>query len=135
MAVGQTKMAIDDNSLLRAMTPMGGGMAATGGICGAVVGGISFLGSVLGRDTPEIKDDPVLWQACHMYYSRLEKETLAQHPGMNCRDISGVTDWRDRDQKRAFYKGEGIVRCEKSVGKAARVLCEVIEKYVTTGDR
>jgi C_GCAxxG_C_C family probable redox protein len=134
MAVGQKKLDLNDNSLLRAMTSMGGGMAATGGICGAVVGGISFLGSVLGRDTPEEKDDPVLWKASYMYYRRLEKETLAHHPGMNCRDISGVTDWRDRDQKRGFYKGEGIVRCEKSVGEAARILCEVIDKYITAGE-
>ena len=130
MAVGQKKMGINDKRLLRAMTSMGGGVAASGGICGAVVGGIAFLGSVLGRDTPEIKDDPVLWKACHMYYQRLEKQTFAQHSGMNCRDISGVTDWRDRDQKRGFYRGEGIVRCEKSVGKAARILGEVIEKYI-----
>lgn len=130
MAVGQKKLAIDNKYLLRAMTSMGGGIAARGGMCGAVVGGISFLGSVLGRNTPEIKDDPLLWQACHRFYSRLENETFAHHPGMNCRDISGVTDWRDRDQKRAFYKGEGITRCEKNVGKAARILCEVIEKYI-----
>ena len=130
MAVGQKKMGINDKRLLRAMTSMGGGVAASGGICGAVVGGIAFLGGVLGRDTPEAKDDPILWKACHTYYHRLEKQTLAQHPGMNCRDISGVTDWRDRDQKRGFYRGEGIVRCENSVGKAARILCEVIDRYI-----
>jgi hypothetical protein len=66
-----------------------------------------------------------------MYYSRLENETFTPYPGMNCRDISGVTDWRDRDQKRGFYKGEGIVRCEKNVGKAARILHAVIDKYIT----
>lgn len=130
MAVGQKKLAINDKTLVRAMTSMGGGVAASGGMCGALVGGVAFLGSVLGRDEPEKKDDPLLWKACQMFYSRLEKETIAEHNGINCRDISGVTDWRDRDQKSTFYKGEGIVRCKKNVGKAARILCEVIEKYI-----
>ncbi len=135
MAVGQKKVAINDKYLIRAMTSIGGGVAASGGMCGALVGGVAFLGSVLGRDEPEKKDDPVLWKACHMFYSRLEKETVAQHPGINCRDISGVDDWRDRDQMRAFYKGEGKLRCETHIGKAARILCEVIEKYIEPGDR
>ncbi len=134
MAVGQKKTAVNDEYLVRAMTSVGGGVAASGGMCGAFVGGVAFLGSVLGRDEPEKKDDPVLWKACHMFYSKLEQETIAENPGINCRDISGVNDWRDRDQKREFYKGEGIVRCKKNVGKAARILCEVIEKYIAAED-
>jgi C_GCAxxG_C_C family probable redox protein len=134
VAVGQKKLAIKDKYLVRAMTSISGGVAASGGMCGALVGGVAFLGSVLGRDEPEKKDDPVLWKACHMFYSRLEKETVAEHAGINCRDISGVTDWRDRDQQRAFYKGEGIIKCQKNVGKAARILCEVIEKYINRED-
>jgi C_GCAxxG_C_C family probable redox protein len=132
MAVGQKKMGINDRKyLVRAMTALAGGVAASGGLCGALIGGLAFLGSVLGRDEPEKKDDPLLWKACHVFYSRFDKEVVGEYTSMNCRDISGVNDWRDREQARAFYKGDGVIRCSYNTGKAAGILCEVIEKYIT----
>ena len=86
------------------------------------------MGSVLGRDDPEDKDDPVMWKACYEYYSRFETEVV-EKGGINCRDIAGV-DWSDRDQARAFYKGEGAIRCADYTAKAAQILGEILEKYV-----
>jgi hypothetical protein len=130
MAVGQKRLDMEDKLLIRAMTSMGGGVGARSGPCGALTGGIALLGSVLGRDEPEVKDNPLLWKACEEYYSRFEKEIAVDYPGVNCRDISGVKDWKDRSQAVAYYKGEGIGICTKSTGKAALILGEVIEKYL-----
>ena len=126
--MGQKKLGQKDNALVRAMTPMAGGIAARGGPCGALTGGQALLGSILGRDEPEAKDDPIMWKACFEFYSRFETEVV-ETEGINCRDIAGV-DWSDRDQARAFYKGEGAIRCANYTGKAAQILGEILEKYV-----
>jgi C_GCAxxG_C_C family probable redox protein len=107
---------------------MAGGIAASGGACGALTGGLALVGSVLGRDDPEAKDDPIMWKACSEYYSRFENEVV-EKGGINCRDIAGV-DWRDREQAKAFYKGEGAIKCANYTEKAAQILGEILEKYV-----
>jgi hypothetical protein len=85
---------------------------------------------VLGNDEPEKKDDPLLWKASREFYARFESEVTKEVGSVNCRDITGVDDWTDRGQRRAFYKGEGVVKCTGNTGKAARILGEVLEKYV-----
>lgn len=118
-----------DQNLVRAMTAMAGGIAASGGPCGSITGVIAFLGSLLGRDEPEKKDNPVLWKACQEFYKRFEGEVTEKWGSVNCRDIIGV-DWKDLEQTRAFYEGEGLIQCADNTGKAARILGEVLEKYM-----
>ena len=105
-------------------------MVSSGGVCGALSGGIALLGSVLGNDDPEKKDDPLMWKACREFYARFEREVTNDSGGVNCRDITGIDDWTDRDKRRAFYKGGGVVKCRGNTGKAARILGEVLEKHL-----
>ena len=128
--MGQKKLGMDDKRLIRAMTTFGGGIVSSGGTCGALSGGIALLGSVFGNDDPNKKDDPKVWEACREYYARFENEVTHETGSVNCRDITGVEDWTDRGQRRSFYKGDGIVMCRGNTGKAARILGEVLEKYV-----
>jgi len=120
---------MNDQNLVRAMTALGGGIASQGGACGALTGAIAFLGSVFGRDEPETRDDRLVWKASHEFYKRFEAEVTEKWGSINCRDITGV-DWSDREQARAFYKGEGKFACADSTGKAAKILGEVLEKYL-----
>jgi C_GCAxxG_C_C family probable redox protein len=128
--VGQKKLGMNDPALVKSMTAFGGGMVSSGGACGALSGGIALLGSVLGKDDPEKKDDPLMWKACREFYARFESEVTNESASVNCRDITGIDDWTDRGKRRAFYKGEGVVMCRGNTGKAARILGEVIEKYI-----
>ena len=128
--MGQKKLGMNDPNLVKSMTALGGGIVSSGGACGALTGGVALLGSVLGRDDPDKKDDPHLWEACREYYARFEREATNESGSVNCRDITGIDDWTDREQRRAFYKGEGIHKCRANTGKAARILGEVLEKYV-----
>ena len=111
------------------MAPMGGGIASSGGPCGALTGAIALMGSVMGRDSPEKRDDPMMWKACYEFYKRFETAVVGSWGSVHCRDIAGV-DWRDRKQTKAFYKGGGHDKCAGSTGKAARILGEVMEKYL-----
>jgi C_GCAxxG_C_C family probable redox protein len=127
--VGQKKLGIEDLGLLKAMASMGGGIASSGGPCGALIGGIALLGSLFGRDTPENPDHPAMWKAGSALYRRFETEVAGHWGSVNCRDITGV-DWRDRDQTRAFYRGEGRFQCAENTGKTARILGELLDKYM-----
>jgi C_GCAxxG_C_C family probable redox protein len=121
---------MNDPTLVKSTTAFAGGIVSSGGPCGALTGGIALLGSVLGNDNPEKKDDPLVWKACREYYARFEREVANESGGINCRDITGIDDWTNRAKRRAFYKGEGVVRCLGNTGRAARILGEVLEKYV-----
>jgi hypothetical protein len=71
-----------------------------------------------------------VWKACREFYARFEREVTNGVRSVNCRDITGMDDWTDRDKRRAFYKGVGVVKCRGNTGKAARILGEVLEKYL-----
>jgi len=128
--VGQKKLGLEDQTLVKAMTPFAGGISTSGGVCGALTGALAFLGSLLGRDEPEKKDDPLMWKACQEVYKRFEKEVVAKWGSVNCRDIAGV-DWSNQEEVLAFYKGDGITQCVNNTGKAARILGEVLEKHLS----
>jgi C_GCAxxG_C_C family probable redox protein len=127
--VGQKKLGITDNSLVRGGAPLGGGVALRGGICGALTGGIVLLGTLLGKDEPEKKDDPAMGKACSEFYKRFENEVAGNYGSVNCCDIAGV-DWRDPEQVKAFREGDGRIQCAKNTGRAALILGEILEKYV-----
>ena len=132
MAAGLAKCGLEDESLLRAMAPMGGGVASSGGPCGALTGGVAMLGRLYGKPTPEARDDKRMWKAAAEFYGRFETEVAGPHRGVNCRDIAKV-DWKNKEQVKAFYAGAGAKQCACSTGKAARILGEVIEKYAEGG--
>jgi len=128
--VGQKKIGEENSAaLIRSMASMGGGISSTGGPCGAVVGGVAFLGYLLGKDEPEKKDNPLMWKTCIKFYKRFEKEVAQEYGGVNCRDIAGV-DWKDPEQTKAFYTGDKRIECSRNTGKTARILGDVIEKYI-----
>lgn len=128
MAVGQKKIGAKNQNLIRAMASLGGGIASSGGPCGALTGGVAFLGSVLGKDEPSGRDDPRMWKACHEFYKIFKSEIAGQWESVNCSEIAGV-NWKDRSRVREFYKGGGRIRCADNTGKAARLLGVLLEKY------
>jgi C_GCAxxG_C_C family probable redox protein len=132
LAVGQKKTGLEEENLIRSMAPLGGGIASSGGPCGALTGGVAFLGRLFGKATPDGKDDRRMWKAAAEFYHRFESEVVEQHASVNCSDIAKV-DWRDREEVKKFYTGEGARECADTAGKAARILGEVIEKYTESG--
>jgi C_GCAxxG_C_C family probable redox protein len=131
--VGQKKTGLEEDGVVRCMASLGGGIASSGGPCGALTGGVAFVGRLFGKAKPEEQDDRRMWKAAAEFYGRFESEVAAEYESTNCRDIAQV-NWRDRDAVKAFYTGEGARRCASNTGKAARILGEVIEKFYETGE-
>ena len=132
MAAGLKKCGLEEEGLLRSMAPMGGGVAASGGPCGALTGGVAMIGRLFGKPKPEESDDRRMWKAAAEFYRRFESEVVGVHGSVNCRDIAKV-DWKNKEQVKDFYTGAGAKGCAESTGAAARILGEVIEKYSEEG--
>ena len=125
--MGQKKLGIEDSLAVKGMAALGGGIASTGGTCGIVIGAVLCLGMVYGKETPEQKDDPAMWKAGRSFHKRFLRDVTGGR--VNCGEITRV-DWSDKEQIKSFVKGEGRVRCAGYTGSGARILGEILERYV-----
>ncbi len=108
------------------MGAFGGGLGGNGEVCGAVAGGLSVLGLRFSRAREDEKEDPRMWSYAQEVLQRF-REIVKKHGGINCRDIAGV-DWKDREQAKAFYKGEKAMECGRVVGDTAQMVGELLER-------
>jgi C_GCAxxG_C_C family probable redox protein len=125
--VGRKKLGIEAVRAEQGMAALGGGIASTGGTCGIVIGAVLCLGMVFGKETPEQKDDPAMWKTGRSFHKRFLREVTEGR--LNCSEITRV-DWTDKEQIKAFVKGEGRVRCAGYTGSGARILGDILERYV-----
>lgn len=114
-----------DENLIRAMDSFGGGLAAHGEVCGAVIGGLAVIGLNLGRSKSGKEADGRMWKYSSLFMKRFKEE--AADGKLLCRDIAGV-NWRDRDQVTRFHEGEGFRSCRVLAGKTARIIGELLER-------
>jgi C_GCAxxG_C_C family probable redox protein len=109
------------------MGAFGGGLGGNGEVCGAVVGALAALGLRFSRGREEEKEDSRIWAFNHEMLTRFRDEIVKEHGSILCREIARV-DWKDRDQVRAFYKGEKALECGRIVGDTARLLGQLLER-------
>jgi hypothetical protein len=95
-----------------------------------MVGALAVLGLRFGRGTEQEKEDPKMSPYSKEILRRF-REIVKNHGGILCRDIAGV-DWKDREQARAFYKGEKILECRRIVGDTAHMVGESLERESST---
>jgi len=106
----------------------GGGIAASGGTCGALLGGVALISNIYSRAGLEEKEDPLMWSLSKKFLTKFE-ELTKQCGSTNCRDIAGV-DWSNKIAVKAYYLNPAGSRkiCLKLVGDAAFVLGELLEQ-------
>jgi C_GCAxxG_C_C family probable redox protein len=114
------------------MGAFGGGLGGNGEVCGALVGALGVLGLRFSRAREEEKEDPRMWAYCQELNERFRKEIVKSHEGIHCREIARV-DWKDRDQVRAFYRGEKVLECGRIVGDTIQLLNELLERSSVEG--
>jgi C_GCAxxG_C_C family probable redox protein len=126
--VGQEKMGVPDESIIKAVSAFGGGIATTGRTCGALLGGIAFISSLYGLGNEREKDDPRMWRLARRLCRRFE-EIAAPHGGIDCSDIARV-NWTDKEAAREFRTNPDSRRriCAQVVGETAFALGEILEK-------
>lgn len=121
-------MDMKDDAAVRAVGAYGGGVAATGNVCGILLGGIAMISSIYSRASLEEEENPRIWAASKKFMKEFEKMTKS-FGGMNCSDIAGV-NWSNPLAVRKYYKDPDSNRkeCIRLVGEAAFVLGKLLEK-------
>jgi C_GCAxxG_C_C family probable redox protein len=120
-------MAANNPELIKAVGALGGGIASSGKVCGILTGGVVFLSSLYGKETPEGRDHPRMWRLTYKLNKKFE-ELAREYGGVDCRDIARV-DWKDREAVKSFYSDPAGRRsiCRRLVGETARALGEILE--------
>jgi C_GCAxxG_C_C family probable redox protein len=127
MAVGQEKMDKKNEALIKAMGALGCGIAGSGRVCGALLGGVAFISSLYSRGNLEEKEDPRMWRLGRQLNEKFE-ELTRPYGGVNCSDIARV-DWSDKKQTREFYNSPDSRWhcCLQVVEDTALVLGEILD--------
>jgi len=125
--VGQEKLGKNNDDVIRAMGAFGGGLGGNGEVCGALAGGLAVLGLCYSRAHQEEKENPRMWKDAEELVRRFRDEIVQLNGSILCRDISQI-DWKDREQVKAFYKGDKVKDCMRIVGETAMLLGELLER-------
>jgi len=95
-------------------------MARTGGMCGAVSGGVMAIGLSLGRSVPSDAIDPS-YQAVREFMARFSSRFEA----LNCLELTGVHLGTPEGQAEFKEKGQ-IKQCTEYVQEATRMVMEIV---------
>lgn len=131
-AAGQEKLGKGNDEVIRAMGAFGGGLGGNGEVCGALAGGLAVLGLRYSRAAAGEKEDLKMWAAAEELMRRFRDEIVDQGGTIYCRDIACV-DWKNREEAKAFYRGDKVKKCIRIVGETAVLVGEMLEREQKTG--
>lgn len=116
-----------NESAIKAVGLFGGGIAGSGFVCGALVGGIAALSSVYSRGNLNEKEDPAMRDVGRRLVARFEHLT-AQYGSIQCSDIARV-DWKNPAAVQHYRSGPHSRRniCIEVVGETAQALGEILD--------
>ncbi|MGQ9500295.1 MAG: C-GCAxxG-C-C family protein [Dissulfurimicrobium sp.] len=114
--------------IIAALSPFGGGMGYSGGVCGALSGAVAVIGFIMGKTEPEQKDHKDMWRLSSKMALEF-KELTAGYGGQNCRNIARV-NWSDRGQVKAFRFDPNSRRkeCLRVIGETAGFLQKLLQE-------
>lgn len=120
-----------NEGIIKSMGAFGGGIASTGRVCGALIGGVALISCLYSRGNFEEKEDPRMWRLSYKLSKKFEEMTKP-YGGVDCRDIARV-NWSDKEASREFYTNPESRRklCLKLVGDVAHLLGEMLDQDVT----
>ena len=118
-AVAEHK-GIDSVLIPRIASGFCGGVANTGRMCGAVIGGIMALNIIYGRDKPE-EDKTVNYQKVQKFI----KEFESKFGSTSCSGLTGC-DLSTGEGKQKFSDLNLHSKCADLTGEATRMVLEII---------
>jgi C_GCAxxG_C_C family probable redox protein len=128
LAVAQEKLGQELNEgLIRAMGPFGAGLAATGDVCGNVIGALAVFGLIFSRSREEERENPLMWMYSQEFL-RCFREEIGRGSILCC-DIIGV-DWKDKDQAKNFHGSEKYKECLRITGETAKIVGDMMDQYI-----
>jgi C_GCAxxG_C_C family probable redox protein len=114
------QLGLDEHQALKIASPLGGGVARRGQVCGAVTGALMALGLAHGADTPAGKEDAY----------RLGEEFMqlfeARHATILCRELLDLDISTPEGLQQAREKGLFNSLCPLYVGDAVEIVQEML---------
>jgi C_GCAxxG_C_C family probable redox protein len=131
LAVGQEKIKLTNESIIKSMGAFGGGIASTGLVCGALIGGVALISSIYSRGKLQEEEDPRMFRLSYKFTKKFE-EISQFYGGVNCRDIARV-NWSDKEATKEFFFNPQSRRnlCRKLIGEVAYALGEILDQDET----
>jgi C_GCAxxG_C_C family probable redox protein len=128
LAVGQEKLGMVNEAVIKAMGAFGGGIASSGNVCGILTGGVALISSIYSRGNLEEKEDPRMWRLSYKLLKIFENLT-EPFGSINCMDIARV-NWSDKEATKDFYNNPDSTHklCIQLVGDFAFAVGEVLDK-------
>jgi len=133
VAALQDVFDIRDDAIFKSATGLAGGAAMScDGSCGAYVGAILVLSSLLGRERDNFSDPEGIRFKTHALAGKFHKKYIDEYGSVVCRDIQAKVLGRpyylaDPDEYEKFHNaGAHDIYCPEVVGKAARWMAEII---------
>ena len=115
---------VQNELIPRITTGFCSGISRTGGMCGAVSGGIMAIGLTMGRSSPMDAVEP-----CYEAVREFLEKFTAQFGALNCPELTGVQLGTQEGQ--VAFKEKGLIeKCTNYVGEAARMVVEIVEGTV-----
>jgi C_GCAxxG_C_C family probable redox protein len=113
---------IQSDLIPRIATGFCSGISRTGGMCGAVSGGIMGIGLVAGRNSPTESEEPT-YTLAQKLISAFEK----QYGSVNCRQLIHC-DLATESGQRYFMNNHLMERCLQYAGDATRLAISLISE-------
>ena len=129
----QEKLNMVDESTVKSVGALGGGIAASGGTCGILLGGVAMISSIYSRGRLDEKENPRMWPVSGTFMEAFG-ELTRPYGSMDCRDIARV-DWHDRLAVKEYYANPLSRRriCIKLIGETALILGDILEHEIANG--
>lgn len=114
------EVGIISSMIPRIATGFCSGMADTGGMCGAVAGGIMALGMLYGRDDAEQQ-----YKKVYAMVQRFKGAFEAEFGSIKCMTLTGC-DFSTEKGRRLFQEKGMLEKCRVFTGRAASLVTEII---------
>jgi C_GCAxxG_C_C family probable redox protein len=133
IAALQDALSIRNDDIFKSATGLAGGTGLAGDSgCGAYIGGVLVLGSLLGRERNNFSDPEGIRLKTHQLARKFRKRFIQKYGSVICRDIQNKILGRyyylaDPQEYEKFHDaGAHDVHCPEVVGKAARWMTEIL---------
>ncbi|MCS7136652.1 MAG: C-GCAxxG-C-C family protein [Nitrososphaerota archaeon] len=133
----QETFGVVDQNVFMAASPLAGGVARSGEVCGALLGALMFVGMLHGRKRLERTSESEDYSRCMDLATVVCDEFKQTYGSIRCRDIhmrlfGRVYDLRNPEDLKVFVESGAMDKCADVMAKAAEIAAKHVLKHEMT---
>lgn len=127
----QETFGVVDQNVFMAASPLAGGVARGGEVCGALLGALMFVGMLRGRKRLERTSESEDFSKCMGLAIKIYDEFKQTYGSVRCKDIhlrlfGRVYDLRNPEDLKMFAESVDMNKCADVMAKAAEIAAKHI---------